>query len=344
MNFTASEQTTESTKPVEVKGEERPVISAEKAEETPKATTAGAAAMPARPTKRTSIFGQFFDKVRTPVHEKKENEVMPAVSSKDGEATASPAHGSAATADSGTAVATAKPAADSSASKDGIAGKEVREEKDSKEVEKDNFLGKFLNRDRSKSPAADVRAEKKDDAVLATSPAEPSAQPTDAAAVTAPATEGTVANSAATPEVNKDKRRSSFFGNLGNSAKKEKKPIEVSTEGDKSANENKPSSPIPRLSSIFRKPSQGVKASKETKTEKPVGNSGTNNRGNPKVVEEPATTMETSSVLAQSQSSAAVAETDGISSDKPKDKDSAALGGNTMEKKDDTAPAVTSTA
>ena len=315
----------------------------EKTEDNPKTSTTGAAAMPAKPTKRSSIFGQFFDKVRTPVHEKKEHEVIPVVSGKDGEVAASPAYGSVATADNGSAAATA-PAAGSSASKDGITGKGTKEEKDSKEVEKENFIGKLLNRDRSKSPAADVRAEKKDDIALNTSSAEPLAPSTDAAAVSTPATEDTAAINASTPEVSKDKRRSSFFGNLGGSTKKEKKPVEVNTEGDKTVNENKPNSPIPRLSSIFRKPSQGVKTSKDSKAEKPVGDSGTKNGETPKVVEEPATTMETSSVLAQSQKSAAVAETEGTSSTKPKDKESAAVSGTAMEKKDDTAPAVTSTA
>lgn len=329
---------------MEAKAEETPVVPTEKTEDDHKTTATGAAAMPAKPTKRTSIFGQFFDKVRTPGHEKKEHEVIPVISSKDGEAIATPAHGSVPTADKGSTAATAKPAAGSSASKDGIIGKEVKEEKDSKEVEKENFLGKFLNRDRSKSPAADVRAQKKDDAVVATSPAEPSASSTDAGAVPATATEGTTATSAGTPEVSKDKRRSSFFGNLGGSARKEKKPTDVSTEGDKSANENKPNSPIPRLSSMFRKPSQGVKSSKDIKAEKSVDDASTSAGGNPKVIEEPATTMETSSVLAQSQSSAAAAERDATSSAKPKEKDSPAASGGAMEKKDDAAPVVTSTA
>ena len=329
----------ESAKPVDAKAEDIPVASTERTEEMPKTTTPSAAAMPAKPTKRASIFGQFFDRVRTPGHEKKEYEFVPTVSSKDGGDVASPVQEPVATTDSGPVAVATESNTESAAAKDVIASKETKEGSLPKKEEKENLLGKFLNRDRSKSPAADSRKEKKDVIVPVAASTEASAPSTDVtSAAGTPATEAPVAATTATPEISKDKRRTSFFGNLGSSAKKEKRPTEVNTEADKSPNEHKPNSPIPRLGSIFRKPSHGVKSSK---TEKTVDDAGVKNGEASQAGEKPATTLETPIESAESTTPADAAV--GTSSTKPKDESVVAKGVND-EKNEDSTPVIASTA
>ena len=168
-----------------------------------------------------------------------------------------------------TPAGTVLPTTEPTTTKSEVVDKKKVDDGPPKKEEKENLLGKFLNRDRSKSPAAEARSEKKDVAVPAASSTEPSAVPVDS--TVAPSAETSAAPVAATPDPVKEKRRTSFFGNFGSSARKEKKPMEVNTEGgDKLTSENKPNSPIPRLGSLFRKPSQGIKTSKDTKADKEV--------------------------------------------------------------------------
>ena len=336
----ATESTAGPAEPVEAKAEDKPVASTEQTEEAPKTAAATTAPMPAKPTKRASLFGQFFDRVRTPAHEKKEHEVVPVASSKDGAVVAKPVHEPVATTGDGSTAAATASTDEPAAAKDTITSKETKEETAPKKEEKENLLGKFLNRDRSKSPAAGSRNEKKDVVVPVNAPAEASAPSSNVtSAADAPTTEASVpataATTTATPEASKDKRRTSFFGNFGNSTKKEKKPAEVNTETDKSANEHKPNSPLPRLGSIFRKPNQGVKGNKDAKTE-------TKGAETSQTDEKPATSMETPAESAEDATPAGQA--NGTSSSKPDDVDAVPQSSVAEEKKEGMAPVVASTA
>ncbi|KAF9640431.1 putative immunogenic protein [Lasiodiplodia theobromae] len=183
---------------------------------------------------RTSIFGGFFEKVRSPTVEKKEAETAPVVPPKDGEAPAAteeaakPAEGE-----------EAKPAEEAPKTADGEAPAATAT---TPAKEKGGFFSKF---GKAKSPAT----------TPATEAPKEEAKPVEGEA--APAVEGeaagtpaTAAAAAAAPEPGKEKRRTSFFGNFG-----AKNNTEGEAEGEKKRG----------LGGLFRNPSKAAKEKKEKK-------------------------------------------------------------------------------
>ncbi|KAF2089136.1 hypothetical protein K490DRAFT_72753 [Saccharata proteae CBS 121410] len=149
-----------------------------------------------KPAKRASLFGNFFEKVRSPASEKKESEVAPVVPPKDGEAVAAEPLVTDSTAPAISA-AVGEPVVP--------AAEEPKVEEPNKE--KKGFFGKFNKEPKSPSAESPLAAE---EAPVA-APVEGEAAATNGAAV-------------ATPETKQEKRKS-FFGNFG-------KKSEGETEGE----------------------------------------------------------------------------------------------------------------
>lgn len=213
-----------------------------------------------RPAKRNSLFGSFFEKVRSPTTEKKESEVGPVVPPKDtivsAEAPQIPEPTTETTIES---PATAEPVVDAPV----VAAPETEAKTETPAAsstltprkEKESFFGGMINKVRAKSPANLHRSAKTEEAPavppkteepVVASTEEPIAaepitaeepavvEPTTAAATTTTTTEEPVTDVTSRP---KESRRKSFFGGLSTKA-----------EG------------------LFRKPSQ-VNHSKEVKKE-----------------------------------------------------------------------------
>ena len=184
-----------------------------------------------KPTKRGSIFGAFFEKVKSPTSEKKEGDLVPAPITKDSE----PAAEASKPLDEAVIAAptTIEPASEPAALKtDEGKPTETKPAVSTPSKEKEHFsFGKlFGNKDRAKSPAATDKAPapeaSKVDAVapkiedtttpVVSEPVEP--------VVAAPATESKVEPAATdkkeeTTPVKKEKR-GSIFGSLGRSLSK----------------------------------------------------------------------------------------------------------------------------
>lgn len=183
--------------------------------------------------KRTSIFGGFFEKVRSPTTEKKETEVAPTVPPKDTEAPAAteeaakPAEGE-----------EAKPAEEAPKTAEGEASTTPAATATTPAKEKGGFFSKFGKKE-AKSPAPVAEASKEE-----AKPAEVEATPAAEGEAA-----GTTATATATPEPGKEKRRTSFFGNFG------AKNTEGEADGEKKRG----------LGGLFRNPSKAVKSNKEKK-------------------------------------------------------------------------------
>ncbi|KAK8166742.1 Pleckstrin homology domain-containing protein [Phyllosticta citrichinensis] len=177
--------------------------------------------------KRTSIFGNFFEKVRSPAAEKKESEVAPTVPPKDNEVVAAPAEETAVATDAAEpAVAATEPATTEAAEP-----KPATTPTPAKE--KAGFFSKFGKKKEAESPAAETPA------VVEAKPEEATTPAVDGEAAAAPAPK-------ATPEpINKEKRRTSFFGNFG-------------AKGGEADGEKKKG-----LGGLFRNPSKAVKSNKD---------------------------------------------------------------------------------
>ncbi|KAH4208962.1 hypothetical protein HBH98_177170 [Parastagonospora nodorum] len=169
-----------------------------------------------KPTKRGSIFGSFFEKVKSPTSEKKEADLVPAPIAKDTEADkdASKPLEEAQVAVPATVEPVSEPTAVKTDEAKPAASTPVRE--------KQHFqFGKlFGNKDRSKSPAATdkVAEPTKVDAVapqIEETPVTASTEPTEPVVV-APVTEAKAEPVAA----EKKEKRSSIFGSLGRSLSK----------------------------------------------------------------------------------------------------------------------------
>ncbi|KAK8196650.1 hypothetical protein M8818_006817 [Zalaria obscura] len=238
--------------------------------EAPKTTTATP-----KPTKRNSIFGSIYNKVRSPTTEKKEFEVGPSVPPKDTTAVSAepPVLPETATTEATEAPVTVtepatqpevvEPVAEPVVASEAVTEAPKTTTATTPGKEKTGFFGKFMSQARAKSPAAEKRSAPvaastaapavppKDETVvspateepLAVAATEPAATETAATETTAPAaTTESAPSKVASP---KESRRKSYFGSLG--AKK--------TEGE--TTEEKSSS---KFGSIFRKPSQAYRS------------------------------------------------------------------------------------
>ncbi|KAJ5449028.1 hypothetical protein N7445_003849 [Penicillium cf. griseofulvum] len=263
-------------KKVEDKKEETPVVAAEAAQEEPKEEkkeekTASKSRSQSR--KRTSIFGSLLGKKDA---EEKKEETPVAEESKAVESTAEPSVEAAAPAVAET-TETAAPAevveatAETPAETTEAAKEEAKDEKKAeKKAKRTSIFGNFFQKVASPSQEksekeATVAPAVEETPVASTAPQlenpveeaavkpiEPEAVTAAAEAVETPAAE-TPAETVSTP---KEKRRTSFFGNLG--MKKEKKADSDNevTDGETKAKSNK-------LGGLFRKPSKAVKLDKE---------------------------------------------------------------------------------
>lgn len=229
-------------------------------EQAPKADSSPAVPTPLK-TKRASFFGQFVDRVRSPGLEKKESDVVPAVAT-------SPEEPKEAATDAILPIA----GSDAEPKTEALATNAVVKEKES-----DSVLSKFLSRDRFKSfglespsvtkTADEAKAGERSKGVLASTTAAATTSTSPLAlseAKDALAVEGSamITSATGTPELAKDKRRTSFFANIGGSGKKERKVSGGVSDSEKSADARSN-----LLGNLFRKPSQALRG-KDLKTSK----------------------------------------------------------------------------
>jgi len=221
-----------------------------------------------KPSKRGSVFGNFFEKVRSPVTEKKESDVAPAVPPKDNE--------TAPVIPLPTETAAAEPpienAFDENKEAPAVPPKAERPTVEKKE----SFFEKFLHMgEKAKTPTTETAP------VLPTSTEAPAAETTEAPKIETEAPKDTPAvedkapitnghhkeETGATEPAKTDKRRSSFFSNLGGTIKGKKEP----TSGDEAAEGTEKKTPMPaKLGGLFRNPSKMMRGNKETKKEHPA--------------------------------------------------------------------------
>ncbi|KGO78520.1 hypothetical protein PITC_067870 [Penicillium italicum] len=268
-------------KKVEDKKEETPAVAAEAAQEEPKEEKKEEKASKSRSQsrKRTSIFGSLLGKKEA---EEKKEETPAAEETKavepTAEASAEPVAESVAPAVAETTEAAApvevvEPTVEAPAETTEAAKEEVKDEKKAEKKAKrasifGNFFQKVASPSHEKSEKEAIAPAAEETSVASTAPQlespveEAAAKPIEAEAVTAPAeaVETPAAETLAAEAVPspKEKRRTSFFGNLG--IKKEKKADSSDNEvTDGEAKETKSK----KLGGIFRKPSKAVKLDKE---------------------------------------------------------------------------------
>ncbi|KAK4987134.1 hypothetical protein LTR50_004831 [Elasticomyces elasticus] len=218
----------------------------------PVGTTKGTVTPP-KPTKRNSIFGAIFEKVRSPTSEKKEPDFAPAVPPKDVErSTGPPVLPETTTTIEIPAIATA------SDTRHAVPESSPHVNATTPRKEKESFLGGWMNKARAKSPSA--THERKGSAherrgVASEAPTVPAkfddpiaTAPNGVDKLDIPAEPSTAAATATTPDAVKERRQSSFFGlAAGNNA-----------DGKASVSS--------KFGSIFRRNSQAVRAAKEGQT------------------------------------------------------------------------------
>lgn len=227
-----------------------PAVEEKKVEEKPK------------PTKRTSVFGSFVEKLKSPTHEKKEPELAPVAKESEISAEAPKIEE--------TPKVEEAPLAPVTAVVDGTSETpKVEEAKPAPATtpakEKQHFsFGKFLggNKEKAKSPSTEKAPEvpkteetpKVEETPAPVAPVEPVEPAVPAVAATEPTTEAAkeekkeeVPATEATTTTPAAKKRASIFGSLGGSVKKEKD------------GEEKPQG----LKGLFRNASKAGKAKKE---------------------------------------------------------------------------------
>ncbi|PNS19911.1 hypothetical protein CAC42_7878 [Sphaceloma murrayae] len=284
-----SDDKKDEAKPVET-SEASPVVPAAASTENKPEEIKDETPVAPKASKRNSIFGSIYQKVRSPTTEKKESEVTPVVPAKEEtvkpeETTPAPV----ATTETTPVPKVEEPVESKPVEPVAAAAPAVATEtKDEKKVEtpkkeKESFFAGFLNKARAKSPAAGKRdapaVPPKDEKVEEAKPVESTpaataatetpavpASTTETAAVPAttepvtetPATAATTeVKSDATPAAvdakattPKESRRKSLFASFG--SKKEGE----STEGEK---------PLEKLGAMFRKPSQAIRGASDKK-------------------------------------------------------------------------------
>lgn len=252
-----------------------PVEDKKTTEATPEKNTAGTG----KSTKRGSIFGSFFEKVRSPTSEKKEADVAPVPPPKDDAAPVLPPTDGSDEAPPAPPKDKPEEAAAAGAAA-GATAEEAKETKNEKAAtpskEKEGFFKRLLSETKVKVPKPDAAKEESKEGAE-TTPAEESAKEAETAEGTAdkttepaaetadkPATEA----AAATPTLAEKKdevttpresKRSSIFGTFKSKDKKGDK-----SDAEKSEGEEKKSN---KLGGIFRNPSKAIKSNKETKKE-----------------------------------------------------------------------------
>ncbi|KAL1607808.1 hypothetical protein SLS60_002746 [Paraconiothyrium brasiliense] len=183
-----------------------------------------------KPTKRGSIFGNFVEKLKSPTHEKKEADLVPAVPAKESEAATEapkveePATGATAPVLPPVAPVEAAPLDSTSEALKAVEPKETKPAATTPHKEKQPFsFGKFLggNKEKAKSPATEKAPElpKTEEAPkLEETPAvgAPAAvETTTEAPKEEVAKEEPAVEAATTTPATKEKKRGSIFGALG---------------------------------------------------------------------------------------------------------------------------------
>ncbi|KAF1915210.1 Pleckstrin homology domain-containing protein [Ampelomyces quisqualis] len=161
-----------------------------------------------KPTKRASIFGSFFEKVKSPIHEKKEAELVTAPVAKDTDTTP---EASKPLEEALVAVpSTTEPASELSAGKADEKPAAVTPTKEKAHFTFGNVFGRG-SKDRAKSPAATDKTPASEPSKVEDAPASTATEHSDPT-VAAPAVE--------TKSEKDEKKRSSIFGSLGRSLSK----------------------------------------------------------------------------------------------------------------------------
>lgn len=211
-------------------------------------------------SKRSSIFGSFFPKkdVTSPSAEKSEKEAAPAVPEKDKEVppvsdTAPKLDEPATTKPIDTAAVTAPVDAENKEPKEVKENKETPNETGTSPSSKGGLMGFIKKQEAKLESKKDVKKEEKAEESAAPVTSEPPAATEPAKDI--PATEST-------PGV-KEKRRTSLFGNLGTTKRKEKSEATSDAEG---TDGEKKSSAANKLGGLFRKPSKAVKSEEKKPT------------------------------------------------------------------------------
>lgn len=247
--------------------------------------------------KRNSLFGGFFQKkdVASPVEEKSEREIAPAVPAKDVPAkdthspiTSStsqaaphsvdtPMSNSAVTTDGELTPATVphKNPRASSPPRENFFGGMFSKQKDAKLQEKreGSATKPTSTTDAAPviAPTAASTAPTVDSPVITepptntTEPVSPVTNKPDSKDFIAPSSETTV--TAANAEPVKEKRRSSFFSNLGS---RREKRVESDIDVVDSQPRQRSASPLPKLGGLFRNPSRAMKGNKDSAKKEPV--------------------------------------------------------------------------
>lgn len=230
------------TRAVDAPIEEAAVAPATTTETAPAVEATKEEAARPKPNKRSSIFGSFFEKVRSPTHEKKESELAPIVPPKDTIVSAEPPVIPAPATTTETTIESPAPAINEPVAAPATEEAAVpKTDAVSPRKEKEGgFFGGMMNKVRAKSPAnVDRSAHKTETAPPVPSkteevtPAAAVEEPTVAAPVsteTAPIEESTVDGASRPALTPKESRRKSYFGGSSN-----------------------------KISSLFRKPSQAVR-------------------------------------------------------------------------------------
>ncbi|KAF1356878.1 Pleckstrin homology domain-containing protein [Delphinella strobiligena] len=219
-----------------------------------------------KPNKRSSIFGSFFEKVRSPAHEKKESEVGPNVPPKDTIVSAEPPVIPEPSTGTETTVEAQAPTVTEPAAPAVAETVPAKTEPSSPKKERQSFFGGIASKVRAKSPANIDRSLKSEEVKAESAPSTPfvvdgtttTPVTTEAAPAEEPVSETT--NTATTP---KESRRKSYFGG-GN-----------------------------KLSSIFRKPSQAVRNKEKKENAAPVAEEKAVAQDTPAATEETAATEAT---------------------------------------------------
>ncbi|PSK45347.1 hypothetical protein B9Z65_2487 [Elsinoe australis] len=287
----------ETTEPKPAETTDAAVVAPTTAAETKPEETKEETPVAPKPSKRNSIFGSIYQKVRSPTTEKKESEVAPIVPPKDQETKAEEATPIPAT----TTEVSAAPKIEEPVESKPVEAAPVAAaattpaEKDVKKVEtpkkeKESFFGSFLNKARAKSPAAgkrDVKEAEKASAVDAPAvpPKDEESKPTEAAPLAA--TGETPAATATTDATTEPKVDTPALASATEAPKTEETPVATDNKattpkenrrkslfasfgsGNKKEGETTESEkPFEKLGAMFRKPSQAIRGSGEKKDAK----------------------------------------------------------------------------
>lgn len=221
--------------------------------------------------KRNSVFGTFFEKIRSPTHEKKESELAPAVPAKDETEAAAPAPAAepaapavAPVVDGPSEAAAAPVVPEEPKAEEAKATETTTPSKEKKGFSFNKVFGSVSSKVKSpvsekpptlqkteEAPKVEEAPKTEEAAPVVGEPAAEAPKAETPVAAEAPKTEEATAPVTEAAEPKSEKRKSSFFGGLTGTSK---------AKAEASPGEKHPS----KLSGLFRNPSKAVKSKKES--------------------------------------------------------------------------------